>query len=146
MHKVNHSALLPYSAAQIFKLVDDIESYPEFLPWCVKTDIHQRVDSQVEATISLKKGPFTHSFTTKNTNKEFDAIRMELVEGPFKHFDGLWQFEVLADSACKVTLMMEFEIENGLLNLAFAKFFDQVANAMLDAFSSRAREVYPSES
>lgn len=142
MHKVNHSALLPFSDQQIFDLVDDIESYPQFLPYCTKTEELERDEAGVKASIFLKKGPFSYSFTTQNDNTPFTQIKMNLVEGPFKSFEGLWGFEALSNTACKVTLNMTFQIDNSLLNRAFAKFFDHVANAMMDAFSKRAREVY----
>lgn len=142
MHKVNHSAILPHTCQQIFELVDDIARYNEFVPYCNATKILQRDEQSVTACVSLKKGPFSHQFTTRNDNIPFDKITMNLVEGPFSHFEGVWSFTPLSDTACQVSLDMSFAFDSRLLNGIFAKMFDQIANKMLDAFCKRAADVY----
>lgn len=142
MHKVNHSAILPFSSQQMFDLVDDIAKYNEFVPYCAATDVLERIPDQVTARVSLKKGPFSHHFTTRNENIPYEKITMNLVEGPFSRFEGIWTFTKLQDNACKVALDMEFAFDSRLLNGMFAKVFDQIANKMLDAFCKRAVVVY----
>ena len=140
MHQVKHSAIVPYSCEAMFNLVNNVEAYPEFVPHCSKTEIHEKTDKTLKASIFLKKGPFSHSFTTHNICVFPHKIDMDLVEGPFSSFEGHWQFDSLGESACKISLQLIFEIKNSLLNRAFAKLFDSLANQMLDAFCQRANQ------
>ncbi len=141
MHQVKHSAIVPYSCEAMYHLVNDVKSYPEFIPHCSKTEIHEHTPNHMKATIYLKKGPFSYSFTTQNTCHFPHQIYLELLEGPFSSLKGHWQFDPLGDPlnpACKVSLELKFSIKNSLLNHAFAKLFDSLANQMLDAFCQRA--------
>jgi len=156
MHEISHSAILPYSREDLFNLVNDIENYPEFLPHCTRTKIHEVFSEpngleKIKASIFLKKGPFSHSFTTENICHFPHKIELSLIEGPFKSFQGEWEFILLHSNtdpiqqACKVNLKLKFEIENSLLNQAFAKLFENIANKMLDAFCHRADELYKNQ-
>jgi len=142
MRKVKRSAIVPYSAREMFVLVDDVEAYPEFLPWCNQAEVHNRTDESVEATLELHKGAVSNKFTTRNSRKEFAAIGLELIGGPFRHLDGGWQFKELGDDGCKVSLELEFEFESRLVDLMFGSFFEDICNSLVDAFTKRAETIF----
>ncbi len=142
MVKINRSALVPYSAEDMFALVDDIDSYKEFLPWCSDSHVINRNKNRVKGEIELRKGAVHKSFVTQNTNEQGQSITMELVEGPFKHLEGLWLFHALRDDASKVVLELEYEFSNALLKMTVGPVFQQVADKLVDAFCQRANEVY----
>lgn len=142
MPTVRKSALVPYSATQMFALVDDIESYPRFLPWCRSTRVLSRNSDEVQATIELAKGGVRKAFTTCNRLQQDKMIEIRLVEGPFRHLEGYWRFEPLSQDACKVSLDLEFDFSNTLLRMAIGPIFHQMANSFVDAFCKRAVEVY----
>jgi len=142
MTTVSRSALVPYSAEQMFLLVDDVAHYQDFLPWVKQSRELYRDDDTVRATLLFSKGGFEKSFTTQNRVRYGKMIGIRLVEGPFKHLDGYWRFEQLREDACKVSLDMEFEFSSRLLGMAFGRVFTQVANTLVDSFVRRAKEVY----
>lgn len=142
MRKVNRSALVPYTAREMFTLVDDIESYPEFVPWCNETTVESRSDDAVVATLELHKGPISKHFTTRNTRRGFEAIDMELVGGPFRQLSGGWRFQEIEGQGCRVSLELEFEFENRLVDMMFGAFFKEAGDSLVDAFTARARDVY----
>lgn len=145
MPVINRHALVPYSAAEMFALVDDVESYPQFLPWCKSATVWSRNDDEVRASVELAKGAIQKSFTTLNRLQHNKMIEMRLVEGPFHHLEGFWRFDSLAErevSACKVTLDLEYEFSNTLLAMTVGPVFNQVANKLVDAFCQRAEAVY----
>jgi ribosome-associated toxin RatA of RatAB toxin-antitoxin module len=142
VRNVQRSALVPYSARQMFELVDDIESYPEFLPWCSGARIESREDAVLEATLELNKGGIRKAFTTRNLRHEYDSIQMQLVGGPFSHLDGGWRFTDIAGQGCKVELGLQFEFESTLVDIVFGSFFEDTCNSLVDAFTQRATAVY----
>ncbi len=142
MRSAQRSALVPYSAQQMFELVDDVESYPEFLPWCSGARIDRRDDDAIEATLELNKGGIRKSFTTRNLRREFESIRLQLVGGPFRHLDGGWRFTNLDGQGCKVELALQFEFESTLVDIVFGSFFEDTCNSLVDAFTQRAADVY----
>ncbi|HED36209.1 MAG TPA: type II toxin-antitoxin system RatA family toxin [Gammaproteobacteria bacterium] len=143
MTLISRNALVPYSVDEMYKLVDDIETYAEFLPWCRSTDVLSRNDEEVKASIEIARGAFNRSFTTLNRLQRNKMIEMRLVEGPFKHLNGFWRFDALKDNrASKISLDLDFEFENRLVALAVGAVFNQIANSMVDAFCKRAVEVY----
>lgn len=142
MTKIERSAIVPFSAEKMFKLVDDIASYPAFLPWCKSTTIFSRTDSEVKASIEISKAGLNKSFTTRNTNKKYSVIELNLVDGPFKSLKGQWRFDALQDNASKVSLEMEFEFSNKLLGMTLGPIFSQICNTLVNSFVSRAQEVY----
>lgn len=145
MPTVNRHALVPYSAAQMFALVDDIESYPQFLPWCKSAKVWSRDGDDVRASVELAKGAIQKSFTTLNRNQRDKMIEMRLLEGPFRHLQGFWRFDTLGEGeamACKVSLDLEYEFSNALLAMTVGPVFNQIANKLVDAFSQRAVTVY----
>ena len=142
MRKVNRSALVPYQARDMFRLVDDVTSYPEFLPWCNSAEVHSRSDDTVEATLDLHKGAVSKTFTTRNRSCEFTSIDLALIDGPFKHLSGGWRFKDLGESGSKVSLELEFEFESRLVDMMFGSFFEEICNSLVEEFSKRAAEVY----
>ncbi|SVB16072.1 uncharacterized protein METZ01_LOCUS168926, partial [marine metagenome] len=142
MVKIARSAYIHYSAKQMFDLVDDIEAYPEFLPWCQNTAVLERTESSVTASICIQKSQFNKSFVTTNTLKRYENITMTLVEGPFRQLDGNWYFKDLDDEGSKITLNIEFEFKNRILGMTLGSFFEKSCNTLMDAFIQRAAQVY----
>ena len=142
MRKVQRSALVSYSTDEMFALVDDIESYPEFLPWCKSAEVHLRQDDVVEATLELARGSISKHFRTRNTATDGSAIEMRLVDGPFRSLSGRWDFAQLGDAGSKVSLDLEFEFANPVVDLMFGSYFEDTCNALVDAFTRRADDVY----
>lgn len=131
-----------HSAEQMFDLVNDVRQYPQFLQGCQSTRVLAEDDSMIEAELTLSKAGFSQSFTTRNTLQRPHRMDIKLVDGPFSHFSGTWNFHSLSDSACKVTLELEFEMASRLTGMAMATLFKQVAGMMVDAFVKRAKEIY----
>lgn len=142
MTQVNRSALVLHSAQEMFEIVNDVLAYPDFLPWCTKTQLLYEDEHQMEATLHLAKAGLKYSFTTRNRLARYERIELELVEGPFSKLSGVWTFEPLNDEACKVSLSLGFEFEGKLKSIAMGKVFNQVATTLVDAFVQRADKVY----
>ena len=139
---MHRNALVPFSAAQMYALVNDVESYPQFVPWCSDAERLSQTEDELCARIEFKRAGLHHWFTTCNRMVENQQIDIRLQEGPFRHLDGLWVFTPLAEDACKVELTMEFEFAGRLISAAFGPVFNQVASALVGAFVKRAHEVY----
>ncbi len=144
MTTVSRSALVPYSAAAMFELVDDVSAYQEFLPWVKRSTEDYRDDDQVKATLIFSKGGFEKAFTTLNRRYHGDMIDISLVQGPFRHLEGVWRFKPMAEGGSRVSLDLEFEFANRLLAMAFGRVFTQVATTLVDSFVRRANAVYAS--
>lgn len=142
MTVIEQSALLPYSAQQMFDLVNDIESYPHFMDGCQDAQIISQHDNIVTARLELGKGGITYGFSTRNILDPPDCIDMELVEGPFRYFDAHWEFKALSEEACKVSLFMEFEFTSGLIDIALKRVFDASSRHLVDSVTRRAKEIY----
>jgi ribosome-associated toxin RatA of RatAB toxin-antitoxin module len=142
MTLVQKSALVKYSAQQMFDLVNDIEAYPRFLPWCSGSRIISREDDVVEAELVISKSGFKKSFSTRNQIDRGGRITVSLLDGPFSKLDGVWNFMPLREDASKISLDLEFEMSSVLANLAFGAVFNQICNTMVASFTSRAKEVY----
>lgn len=146
MRKVHRSALVPYSDEEMFRLVDDVEAYPEFLPWCSDAVVERDEGDTVVATLELRKGGVSRRFTTRNTRRTWSAIDLALVGGPFRHLSGGWRFRDLRDEGCKVSLELEFAFDSRLVDMMFGPFFEETCNSLVDAFTRRAAQVYGSRS
>jgi ribosome-associated toxin RatA of RatAB toxin-antitoxin module len=140
--KVHKSALLPYTPAQIYALVEAIEAYPQFLPWCSAAHVARRAGGQTEAAIEMNFKGIKQSFTTLNTNHPHTRIDLALKNGPFKQLSGHWQFKKLGDAGCKVSLDLRYEFASAPIQLLIGAAFDHVASTLLDAFVARAEQVY----
>lgn len=142
MTAVHKSALVKFSARQMFDLVNDIEAYPQFLPWCSGSRILKREDDVVEAELLISKGGFKKSFSTRNRIDSGGRITVSLLEGPFSYLEGVWNFMPLREDASKISLDLEFEMSSKLASLAFGAVFHQICNTMVGAFTHRAKQVY----
>lgn len=145
MKHIHKTALVPYSAAKMYQLVNAIEDYPQFLPWCKATTVHLRTETELHATIKMGHIAMGKAFSTRNVLTPNRSIQMQLVEGPFSHLKGLWSFQPLGqdeEAGCKVALTMDFEIANPLLRKGLTPIFTQIVNTLIDAFIKRAHECY----
>ena len=142
MASINRSALVQYSAGQMFDLVIDIEKYPEFMMGCVEAVVISQSDKWIVGKLRLSKAGLAQEFTTRNWLDRPSLIKMELVEGKFKSFNARWSFETLSDDACKVSLSMEFEVDSFLVDVAAEKLLTSSANSLVDAMVTRAKETY----
>jgi ribosome-associated toxin RatA of RatAB toxin-antitoxin module len=142
VHKVERSALVNYSAQQMFDLINDIEAYPQFMDGCVGAKILARGDDWLEARLELSKAGVSQSFVTRNQLQPPLCMTLSLVDGPFKFLTGAWRFTPLGDKACKVSLSLEFELGNRLLGLAAGKLFEAVSNRQVDSLCARAKHIY----
>jgi ribosome-associated toxin RatA of RatAB toxin-antitoxin module len=142
MKRVARSAIVPHSTAQLFALVEDIENYPYFLPWCVGVEVKSRTADSTVAALAVGMRGVKQTFTTQNQNHAPDAIDMKLVEGPFRHFAAAWRFQPLGEQACKVEFSMEFEFASRALATVLQPVFNRIADSMVDAFARRADEIH----
>lgn len=142
MTKINKQANVAYSAKQMFALVNDIKSYPEFLPWCTETKLLEEKSNSLIASVSISLGKIKQSFTTENTMKNNTSISMKLVKGPFKELNGYWQFHEDTNGSCQVSLEMQFEFKNKIMKHTFGAAFKKITASLVDAFVERAQDVY----
>ena len=142
MRKVHRSALVPYSSAQMYTLVKDVEAYPSFLPWCNDAEVHIREESFIEASLELHRGRISKKFRTRNVLKENESLGIALVGGPFRHMSGGWTFQQLGDAGSKVELDLQFEFESRATDIIFGRFFENTCNLLVDSFTQRAAIIY----
>ncbi|MBN4053358.1 type II toxin-antitoxin system RatA family toxin [Haliea sp. AH-315-K21] len=142
MTVIQQNALLPYSAQAMFDLVNDIESYPKFMDGCLNAEVLSKTDTEVFARLDLGKAGFKYSFTTKNILNPPETMMMELIDGPFKHFDACWTFNALTEDACKASLDMHFEFKSGLLDMALKNIFNASCKNLVNAVCKRADKLY----
>ena len=142
MSKVSRSALVPYSAQQMYELVNNTEQYPEFVPWCSNSTEKIFSEDDKQATLYFSRGAIKTSFTTKNTLVVNEKIIMDLVDGPFSELQGEWRFIDIGETGSRVELDVEFELSNRVLKLALESFFTQVCDRLVNAFVQRASEIY----
>lgn len=142
MPSIVRSSLVNYSAAQMYSLVRDIESYPLFLPWCDSTEVVEQSDAHQLATVTVDRRMKGISFRTRNTLSADESIQMALVSGPFKRFSGLWTFKRIGETACRVELSMEFEFQSRILGALLGPAFAKICDSMVAAFVKRAAAIY----
>ena len=142
MAEIAKSVLVEYTPEQMFSLVDAVERYPEFLPWCGGASVAYRDDRRTLATIVIQYRGIRHGFTTENLKEAGRLIRMKLVEGPFKTLDGAWTFIPLAGAGCRVELVLHYEFASRILERLVGGVFGYIADTMVDKFVGRARAVY----
>lgn len=142
MAVVHKSVLLGYSAEQMFTLVDRVEDYPQFLPWCGGVEVKERGEHSLIATLKINFHGVRQSFTTKNTNNRPHSMTMQLLEGPFKHLHGTWNFKPLREDACKIDFDLQYEFSNKLIEGVIGPVFNMIATSFVDSFSKRAEQVY----
>ena len=142
MAVVHKTVLINYSAEQMFKLVDRVEDYPEFLPWCGGVDVEERLGDKLKAKLKINYHGLKQSFTTENTNTPPSSMTMHLVEGPFKHFEARWNFRALREDACKIEFDMQYEFSSRILESVIGPVFSMIANSFVDSFCKRAEQIY----
>lgn len=142
MKKISRTALLNYSAKQMYDVVNDVSSYPEFLPWCGGANVLSADEFSMQAEITIAKLGIKQVFKTQNHLTPNQRIEMRLLEGPFSHLQGEWSFKPLDAQACKINFEIEFEVSSGLLRAALSSLFEQIANTFVSSFVKRAEQVY----
>ncbi|GGX27433.1 type II toxin-antitoxin system RatA family toxin [Undibacterium squillarum] len=142
MAVVHKTVFVAYSAEQMFALVDKVEAYPEFLPWCGGVSVQERTNAALVATLSINYHGIRQSFTTRNQNQPPHAMQMQLVEGPFRHLTGSWKFTPLRADACKIEFDLHYEFSSKLLEHIIGPVFSKITNSFVDSFCQRAEKVY----
>ena len=143
MKEVTRSALVPYAPEQMFALVQDIESYPQFLPWVSAAKLLERGTTEVVGQLEMHRAGRRELVTTRNTLTPPREITLALVSGPFKTLDGRWTFQPIGtDRGTRVELTIRFEFANAMLNMLLSRTFEKSCNDLVDAFVARARTVY----
>jgi len=142
MHNVNRSALVPYSAGQMYALVKDVEAYPSFLPWCNDAELHVSEPDYIEASLELHRHGISKRFRTRNALRENESLGIALVGGPFRRLSGGWLFQSLGNDGSKVSLELEFEFESRTLEIIFGRFFEKTCNSLVYSFTERAASIY----
>ena len=143
MPHIKRSALVHYSPAEMYNLVNNVADYASFLPWCRSSIVKSESDTEMLASVEIARGVLNKTFTTNNQLLKDHRIELQLVDGPFKKLSGYWQFDPLkTENACKVNLELEFEFASGMMSLAAKPIFTQIANSLVDSFCKRAVEIY----
>ncbi len=145
MATVEKTVLVAHSAEQMFHLVDCVQDYPDFLPWCGGASVANQYENVVHATVKINYHHIKQSFTTKNVRTPPHQISMTLQDGPFRQLDGSWRFIPLSDSACKIEFRLHYEFSSKLLEKLVGPVFHFIANSFVDAFIHRADKVYPNK-
>lgn len=141
MTVVKKTRLVPYSCEKMYSLVNDIESYADFLPYFVSSVVHHQDADEVQATLTISAAGVHKSFTTRNRLQCNKMIEMRLVDGPFSHFEGFWRFDETPEG-CIVSLDLEFEFAGRLFSMLLGPIFEQVTDSLVDAFCERAEKIY----
>jgi ribosome-associated toxin RatA of RatAB toxin-antitoxin module len=142
MKRIARSALVEHSAAQMYALVERIEDYPQFLPWCREARVAERAPGRTVATLVVGLKGLQYAFTTRNENQPPASIDLQLVEGPFRHFAARWRFAALGERAARIEYAMEYEFAGPLVSRALGPVFEAIADTMVDAFQKRADAVH----
>lgn len=142
MSQVVKSVLVPYTPEEMFQLVDGVEDYPKFLPWCAGSELHLRDETTTEATIQIGYMQVRQEFSTINSKRFPEEMLLRLKSGPFKSLEGYWRFKPLGEGACKIEFMLQYDFSNNLLKSVLGPVFSHIANSLVDAFVARAEKVY----
>jgi ribosome-associated toxin RatA of RatAB toxin-antitoxin module len=146
MREIKNSALVAQPPRRLFDLINDIENYPSFIPWCSRARVLSRSEREIVATIGVQRGPLQSEFTTRNELEPDTRILMHLVDGPFQMLEGEWLLTPIAlneGTGCRVQLTMKFAFKNALTAVLFEQKFAETASALMDAFVARARTLPP---
>lgn len=138
---VHRSRTVIYSCEQMYNLVNNVEDYAQFLPYCEQSVVHHRDEDEVQATLTIGAAGMSKSFTTRNRLSANKMIEIRLVDGPFKHLEGFWRFDE-EEGGCKISFDLEFEFAGAMFSMMLGPIFDQVTNKMVDAFCDRAEVLY----
>ncbi len=145
MKNIHKSVLIWFSPEEMFRLVTDVDAYPQFLPWCDHARVLESTDQGMTAEVGIKMAGFKQSFTTRNTHVPGRQVQMELIDGPFSNLSGGWTFSPVGDGsqrACKVELNLQYGFSSAALSAVVGPVFDKIASSLVDAFIKRAEQVY----
>ena len=138
MHNIHKSAIVLHPAQKMFQLVDSVENYPQFLPWCGSTQIIERDNNKTIASIEINYKGLRQTFTTENTKKQNQEMIIKLIDGPFKSLSGEWMFKNLDKDSCQIELKLEYEFSNVILEKLISPVFNMIANTFIDEFIKEA--------
>ncbi len=138
---VKKSRTVNYTCEQMFSLVNEVERYAEFLPYCAESLVHHRDEDEVQATLVIGAAGMSKSFTTRNRLQINKMIEIRLVDGPFSHLEGFWRFDEI-EEGCKVSFDLEFEFAGRMFSMLLGPVFEQVTDKMVDSFCERAKAIY----
>ena len=142
MPTVKRSRTVQFSCEQMYVLVNEVERYPEFLPYCMDSKVHHRDGDEVQATLIIGAGGMSKSFTTRNLLQNNKMIEIRLIDGPFSHLEGFWRFDEEKEGGCIISFDLEFEFSGKIFAVFLGPVFDQVTDKMVDAFCERAKSIY----
>jgi ribosome-associated toxin RatA of RatAB toxin-antitoxin module len=142
IREVRRSALVTFTPEQMFDLVVDVERYPEFLPWVQSAELHQKSETELLASLGMRRGGRRECFTTRNVFVRPLWMSLSLVEGPFRVLEGRWAFEPIGEAGTRIDLQMRFEFSSAVVSLVFGRSFEQSCGTLIDAFVTRARGLY----
>jgi len=142
MKTIRKQALVPYTPAEVYALVNDIAAYPEFLPWCSASRVLYADADEMRASIEMRRGGLKRSFATRNRLQKDKMIEVRLLEGPFRHLEGYWRFDPLGERGCKISFDLQFEFANRVVDATLGPVFQQIARTLVEAFCQRAEQVY----
>ena len=142
MHSIERSVLVPFSDAQMFKLVAAVDKYPEFMPWCGGSQIHTQDDTGMRASVTIALAGIRQTFTTQNHHEYPRLIELNLVDGPFSALQGRWEFMALSDDACKVLFTLKYQFSSRTLEKLVGPVFNRIASSFIDSFTKRAEDCY----
>ncbi|HEY3432774.1 MAG TPA: type II toxin-antitoxin system RatA family toxin [Rhodocyclaceae bacterium] len=142
MAVVEKTVLIERTPAQMFHLVDLVEEYPQFLPWCGGTELHERTETRTVATLHINYHGLKSHFSTENEKETPNWMSIKLRDGPLKQLDGMWSFIPLGEVACKIEFRLHYEFSNKLLEKALGPVFNHIANTFVESFVKRANQRY----
>lgn len=140
--EVTHFAHVPYSAKRMYDLVNDVDNYHEFLPFCQYAKVLSQSAHQIEAQMDFAKAGIRNSVVTQNRLIEGKRVEMSLVKGPFRYLEGFWNFDCLGEQGCYITFSVDFEMSNKWMNLSLGPVFQQMSKNVVSAFTQRAEALY----
>ena len=142
IREIKRTALVTFTPEQMFDLVVDVERYPQFLPWVVAAEVHEKTQRDLLASMCMERAGVREQFTTRNVMERPDWMSLTLEQGPFKTLQGLWTFTAIGSSGTRIDLEMKFEFSNPVVSLLFGRAFEASVGELIDAFVTRARAIY----
>jgi ribosome-associated toxin RatA of RatAB toxin-antitoxin module len=142
IREIQRSALVTFSPEQMFDLVVDVERYPQFLPWVVGAEVHEKTEHDLLASMEMQRAGVRERFTTRNVMERPNWMTLKLVQGPFRLLEGRWAFTAIGGLGTRIELGMRFEFANPVVALLFGKAFERSCGQLIDAFIARARQVH----
>lgn len=142
MPDVKHNVIVPHTAEQMYDLVNDVEKYPEFIPWCSESRVTEPSDTEMKATLCFSAHGFNKAFTTHNHLEKNRRIQVKLLEGPFRFLEGAWHFQDMGSNTSKISVDLSFEFSNRMISMMIGPVFQTAADSLIEAFKNRADEIY----